>query len=167
MFTLPNLISFLRFPLAFLFLYDSIILRICALALAGISDALDGYLARKFKMQSRFGTTLDPIMDKFFVVFVILVLMNENNLGIGEALTMVSRDLAVVCFGLYLAFTRQFSTYKFRSIWSGKATTFLQLFVLFGLTYHIDIPVYAYGLFVVLGLLSFFELYMTRKAFSC
>lgn len=163
MFTLPNFISLIRFPLAFVFLSDNFTYRCIALLLAGLSDVLDGFIARKFNMRSEWGTILDPLMDKFFVIFVLSVLLMEQWMSPWQAATMLSRDIAVLVFGAYLTSTGKLKTYKFRSLWWGKATTFLQLIVIFAVISNFWIPPYVYPSFIVLGICAFVELSLTRQ----
>jgi CDP-diacylglycerol---glycerol-3-phosphate 3-phosphatidyltransferase len=160
MLTIPNFISLLRIPLALLFLQDNTLLRAIAIIFAMFTDILDGYFARRFQATSRFGTILDPFTDKFFVVFVLIILMKENQLTLLEACAFICRDFSVVLFGFYLAFRNRLMTYRFRAIWCGKVTTGLQFMVLLCLAFHIPIPYYLYGTFVFLGLLALLELYL-------
>jgi CDP-diacylglycerol---glycerol-3-phosphate 3-phosphatidyltransferase len=163
MITLPNILSLMRFPLAFFFLQDNVLIRLGAIILAMATDGLDGYIARKFKMTSRIGTVLDPIMDKFFVFFVLIVFLNEGRLLPWEAVTMLCRDFSVFFFGLFLALTKQLSKYQFRAIWCGKITTLMQFSVLIGLTCNFVFPAYLYGFFIILGLMALIELYMSDR----
>lgn len=160
MFTIPNLLSILRAPLALCFLQTNPFIRALAIVAAMISDCLDGYIARRFKMVSKAGTFLDPLMDKFFVLFIAFTFIFEGKLQIPEALALVSRDFAVVLFGIYLASTGKLSQYRFRSIWCGKATTALQFVVLLLLNFGIVIPIWLYGAFIALGGLALVELYL-------
>lgn len=159
---LPNFISFLRMPLAFLFLQENPLYRCIAILLAMLTDGLDGFLARRYQLHSKLGTLLDPLMDKFFVVFVLVILLQESRITEWQAITMLCRDFSVIVFGVYLAFTRQLTSYQFRAIWCGKIATCLQLLVLIGLTCHMIIPDYVYGCFVVLGLMALIELYLFK-----
>jgi len=158
-FTPSNFLSFLRGPLALLFTIDSTFYRSLAIFLAIASDVLDGYLARRYRMTSQIGACLDPLMDKFFVFFAVGVLMYEGKFAAWEAVTLISRDFAILTFGLYLALKGKWSNFQFRSIWSGKITTTLQFFVLLGVTNHLIIPAYLFLCFIVLGVLALFELY--------
>lgn len=164
MLSIPNLISLTRVPLVLFFLQESPLFRCLALVLALLSDVLDGYIARKYCLSSRLGALLDPITDKFFVAFVLVILIQENQITLGEAAAMVSRDFAIVLFGLYLAFLGRFSTYCIRAIWSGKVTTFLQLSVLFGLICHIALPAYTFAGFVLLGICALIELCLRDRS---
>lgn len=164
MINIPNILSALRFPLAFFFLQPDPLLRAFAVFGAMLTDWLDGYIARRYKMVNKFGTLLDPLGDKFFVIFAFSVLIQENKLTWLEAAMMISRDFAVMLYGAYLTIRGRLLQYEFRSIWSGKISTTLQLFVLMGLTFDLTPPTFIYSLFLILGVLALAELYHTDKA---
>lgn len=163
MVTLPNILSFLRFPLAFLFLQENILLRVSAIIGAMITDYLDGYLARRNRRISRLGTILDPLSDKFFVAFALVVLVMEFRLTGAEAVALMCRDCSVMLFGIYLLMTGKLGAYRFRSIWCGKISTTMQFIVLLGLTVQITFPIYVYMSFIVVGLMALVELYWTKS----
>lgn len=163
MLTVPNLLSLLRLPLALIFLKEDMLYRIIALVLAMISDGLDGFLARRFRQSSKLGTLLDPLMDRFFVFFVIGVLLREHQFSLWQASTLLCRDFAVMLFGFYLVFAGKLTTYRFRAIWCGKVTTFLQFLVFFGITLQYSVPTSFYALFVLLGVLALLELYLSKE----
>jgi CDP-diacylglycerol---glycerol-3-phosphate 3-phosphatidyltransferase len=161
--TWPNIISFSRFPLALLFLQDNPAWRLCAIVLALLSDGLDGFLARRQRMSSTFGTLLDPLADKFFVMFVAIILMGEGKLQLWQAVALACRDISVLLFGTYLIWNKRLVNYKFRSIHCGKITTFLQFMVLLCLLLNITIPSPLYIMFILLGLLSLVELTIPKR----
>ena len=72
--TLPNMISLARLlsvPFnVWLIMIDHWRLALIVFCLAGLSDAVDGFLAKKFDMQSRLGRYLDPIADKVLLVSI-------------------------------------------------------------------------------------------------
>ena len=162
-FNLSNFLSFLRIPLAFVLIVDSSWYRAVAIILAMITDSLDGYLARRFKTTSQVGAFLDPFTDKFFVFCAIFVFIHEGNLQLWQALTMLSRDIAVGIFGGYLALKGTWNNFPFQSIWCGKVTTTLQFCILLALTFHVAIPSYAFLVLVLLGLLALCELYYLEQ----
>lgn len=165
MLTIPNFLSFLRFPLAILFIQGNTTLRVVSILLAALSDFLDGYLARQYQQKSQFGTILDPIADKFFVASALSLFFVKGQISILEVCAMLCRDFSVILFGLYLVITGYFEKYHFRSIWCGKITTTIQLGVLLALTLEISIPTYLYGLFVLLGCAALIELYLSDFTF--
>jgi len=163
MLSLSNGLSFLRAPLALLFLAENTVLRIIAIVLAMITDSIDGYLARRYRSVSQFGAILDPAMDKFFVFFGLGILLFEGRLLSWQACAMISRDFFLCVFGIYISLTGKWHAYQFKSIRWGKITTALQFFVLIGLTLHFTFPGYVYMLFILSGALAFIELCQIKK----
>lgn len=159
MMTLPNFLSSLRFPLAFLFLAENIYVRVLAILLAAATDFLDGFIARNYKQSSVFGRIIDPIADKFFVLFLTLVLLAESNLSTLEALSFFSRDFAVLIFGCFLLATSRLKGYHYNPFWCGKFTTALQFLVLLNLSLKIVVPAFIFVLFVILGIAAVVELF--------
>lgn len=163
MFSIPNFISILRVPLAFVFVQANPYYRLMAIVAAMISDFLDGYLARRCRQINQLGTLIDPLADKFFVVFVLLTFIREHRIEFWEAGLFLCRDLAIILYGLYLVYRRRLATYKIRAIWCGKITTVLQFMILIGLTLLYEIPSFFYSAFVILGVMSLGELYLTDR----
>lgn len=128
-----------------------------------LTDGLDGSLARRQQSMTKFGTMLDPLMDKFFVFFVLGIFFGEGRLTLWEAAAFVCRDFSVIIFGLYLAVSGYLMNYRFRAIWCGKLTTFFQFIVLITLTFGIALPPYVFTVFIVLGLLALVELALSKK----
>ncbi len=159
MINLPNILSFLRFPLAFLFLQENIVYRIFGIVLAMITDWLDGFLARRYKQTSTTGRLLDPLTDKFFVCFILTVFVREGQISVLEALTFFARDVSVFIFGLYLLYTDKLKNYTFRPFWSGKIITTIQLILLLALTFKLAIPTGFFLLMLFLGFVSLIELF--------
>lgn len=97
---LPNLITGLRIllvlPLCWLILHGRYDGALLVAAIAGASDALDGFLAKRFGWQSWIGGMLDPIADKLLltVAFVSLLLVGE--LPSWLVGLIVARDLVIV-----------------------------------------------------------------------
>lgn len=162
MFTIPNLITLLRFPLVLVFFQSNPMYRAIGLLLAMLSDGLDGYIARRYGLISRVGTFIDPLADKIFVLVTLGVFLNENRLLPWEAATMLCRDFSVMIFGIYLRWKGTLSKYQFRAIWCGKVMTALQFVVLFGLIFGIQFPPLVFVLFILIGLAALVELYLSR-----
>lgn len=88
---LPNIITLSRtlsFVLGFmLFINEKITLAICLYVYGSVSDALDGYFARKWNAFTKFGSYLDAVTDKFYALsIIILCILNDNYLIILVAL---------------------------------------------------------------------------------
>lgn len=164
MLTASNSLSFIRAPLAFLFLQENNTLRIIAIVLAMVTDCIDGYLARRSQSVTRFGAILDPAMDKFFVYFAMTVLFIENRLAPWEMATMLSRDFFVCLYGLLMVASGRWKSIVFRAIRWGKMTTALQFIVLIGMVLGFSFPWYIFASFVVMGWLAFLELFQIRTS---
>src|SRR5690242_17802529 len=65
-------------------------------AVAGLSDAIDGFIARRFEMRSELGAYLDPVADKALLVSIYITLAVVGVLPAWLAIVVVSRDLMVV-----------------------------------------------------------------------
>src|SRR5215213_1608506 len=80
--TIPNLLTFLRMALipvfASLLFYEYIGLALLAFIIAGISDGVDGFIARRFKQESELGTIIDPIADKLLMTTAFIILTMPN-----------------------------------------------------------------------------------------
>jgi cardiolipin synthase (CMP-forming) len=63
---------------------------------AGISDAVDGFLAKRFQMQTRLGAYLDPLADKLLIVSIYIALGARDQLPLWLVIAVVSRDLAIL-----------------------------------------------------------------------
>lgn len=161
-FSLSNALTLLRAPLAFCFLSENVSLRISALILAMLTDFMDGYIARKNQTTSQFGAVLDPLMDKFFVFFVLSILFTEDKIKLWQACAMLSRDFFLCLFAIYLSLGKLWNTYKYKSIQWGKISTFLQFILLLGLTVGYTFPNIIFILFIITGSLAFIQLFKLR-----
>ena len=105
--TLPNMISLARLlsvPFTvWLIMIDQWRMALVIFCLAGLSDAVDGFLAKRFGMESRLGQYLDPIADKTLLVSIFIVLGVQQHLPLWLVILVVSRDILIVG-GLFLLF---------------------------------------------------------------
>ena len=104
---IPNLITSLRLLLAIpicIFIYQgNELFALILFVIAGLSDGIDGYLARKFKWESEFGKLLDPLADKCLILSTLLALAYVQLLPIWLVSILLVRDaLAVMGSMLYL-----------------------------------------------------------------
>ena len=63
---------------------------------AGISDAVDGYLAKRFNWTTELGSYLDPLADKLLIVSIFIALGVRNELPLWLVIAVVSRDILIV-----------------------------------------------------------------------
>jgi CDP-diacylglycerol--glycerol-3-phosphate 3-phosphatidyltransferase len=161
MFNLPNVLSISRFPVAFLLLFNSVPIRVAAILIALFTDYMDGFLARRNKEVTRLGTILDPLTDRFFVLFAAAVFLAEGRLTWWAILALFTRDIFLVLFWGYLRLKGSWETYRCRATLWGKVTTVFQLGLLLAITFNVSFPPSFFIALVVLGALTFFELLYT------
>jgi len=105
---IPNLISVMRIFLSVPVVWSMLELRfdiaLLLFAVAGISDGLDGYLAKHFGWQSRLGGLLDPLADKVLLVSSYLTLAILGMIPVLLMLLVILRDLVIVTGALVYNF---------------------------------------------------------------
>ena len=174
--TLPNFITLLRLAALPFFLVAIADGRFdFALAIfiaAGLSDFVDGFLARRFDMRSAIGAYLDPIADKLMLMSSYLFLAIPSypahvKVPVWLAVLVISRDflLLLVALLMILATDRK----RFPPSWVGKVTTVTQIItVLFVLCANIwdwphSVPLIAFGAAATVTILSGLD-YLYRGA---
>lgn len=116
---------------------------------AGITDWLDGYLARKWNQESRFGAFLDPVADKLMVATALILLVEFDNspwLTI-PAIVIIGREITISALREWMAEMGQRG--KVAVGWLGKVKTTSQIVALACLLYLHDLfglPIYQIGL---------------------
>jgi len=97
---LPNIISAVRLiavaPVIYLLLVGAFGWSLALFALAGISDGIDGFLAKRYGWQSRLGGILDPLADKLLLVSCFLVLGTLGLIPAWLVAAAIFRDLLIV-----------------------------------------------------------------------
>jgi len=103
---IPNLISLFRVfitPVIGYYLYldnpNATLIAVLLMFVAGISDALDGYAARKLNLVSDFGIAFDPICDKIFAIIILVFLLMFREFPLWLAGVIIGRDLLIVFAG--------------------------------------------------------------------
>jgi cardiolipin synthase len=99
--TVPNALSALRLLGVPLFLYWVLGTHqdgraVVLLILAGLTDYLDGKIARRFGQFSRLGQLLDPAADRLYIAVTLIALVVRDGLPLWWALVLVGRDLALL-----------------------------------------------------------------------
>ena len=104
---IPNLITGLRFilviPISISIYQGNYFMALVLFIVAGLSDGLDGYLARRFNWTSEFGQFADPLADKCLILATLLALAFSERLPLWFVYTMLTRDgLILIGSMLYL-----------------------------------------------------------------
>jgi cardiolipin synthase len=98
--SIPNLISLGRIMLVPVVVWTIILGEMRAafflFLAAGVSDAVDGFLAKRFRMASELGAYLDPLADKALIVSIYVALGVAGALPISLVILVVSRDIMII-----------------------------------------------------------------------
>jgi cardiolipin synthase len=105
---IPNLICVLRIALVWPIIASltggRFLLALVLVGVAGVSDGLDGYLAKRFDWRSRLGGLLDPLADKLLLVSTFLTLAWLGLAPVWLAAVVIARDVVIVTGGLVYQF---------------------------------------------------------------
>ncbi len=131
---LPNVLTLLRIllvPVIVVALLNETengdLLAALVFALASITDAMDGYLARARNAVTTFGKLMDPIADKLLIIAALVALVSLERLAAWVAMVIIARELTVTV-------TRMHANQQgivIASSWWGKAKTIMQVTAIF------------------------------------
>ena len=150
--TLPNLLTVFRMVLipvfASLLFYQRFVLALVVFVLAGVTDGLDGLLARRFNQKSQLGTILDPIADKLMLVtaFVVLSMRSvfpqplPSHLPVPFWVTVavISRDVFILVGAAAINVVTGFR--GFRPSMLGKINTTVQIAAIAAIIFAASVP---------------------------
>jgi cardiolipin synthase len=152
--TVPNLLTVFRMVLIPVFVtllfYQRFSFALAVFILAGLTDGLDGLLARRFGQQSQLGTILDPIADKLMLVtaFIVLTMRSvfpqplPSHLPVPFWVTVavISRDVFIVVGAAAINIMTGFT--GFRPSWLGKLNTAVQIAGIAAIMFAASVPLY-------------------------
>jgi len=153
--TIPNIITVFRLvlvPIVIVMILQSEWGWAFALfVIAGVSDGLDGYIARRFDMRSDFGAVIDPLADKALLVSIYITLAVVEMIPSWLAVIVVSRDIMIVM--AFMVAWMMARPMQVKPLFVSKANTALQIafaaFVLGALAFTIDFGIFI-DLFTIL-----------------
>ncbi len=126
---IPNLLTLARIascPILVLLLYEhNYDLALYLFVAAGITDGLDGYVAKQFNCISSLGKLLDPIADKLLIGSTYIMLAILGDIPFWLLVVVMFRDLVIVAGYLIIAVTGQ--TVSIRPTYASKVNTFVQI----------------------------------------
>ena len=124
---IPNILSVIRLALVPVFIYlffayyeEHIYIPLCVFVLAGMTDIIDGYLARRNNWVTNLGKFLDPLADKLLQCSVLVCFVIENIVPWWVAGMFIAKELFMIC-GALIVLKKIKVTVK--SHWYGKLTT--------------------------------------------
>ena len=129
---LPNIITVLRIllviPTGWLMWQTRYPEAFALMAVAGLSDALDGFLARRFNWMSKLGAALDPLADKLLVAVVFVVFTLQGLIPLWVAVIVLLRDFVIVAgAGVYKVL---YEEVEIAPTFVSKANTAMQIITL-------------------------------------
>jgi len=131
-FTVPNQLTFLRLAFLPFFIiaieYERYGVALAILVVSGITDSLDGWLARGLNQKTPLGAYLDPIADKLMLSSSYLVLAFKAKIGWWLAILVLGRDVLLLTAAAVILITVGYRPFP-PSIW-GKTTTFFEILLI-------------------------------------
>jgi cardiolipin synthase len=125
--TVPNQLTFLRLAFLPVFIiaikYDHYLIALGILVAAGLSDGLDGLLARSLNQRTPLGAYLDPIADKLLLSSSYVVLALKGKIGWWLAILVLGRDVLLLVACATILLTVGYRPFP-PSIWGKAATAF-------------------------------------------
>jgi cardiolipin synthase len=152
---IPNLLSIIRIGLVYPILINIYLsnfeLSIIFFIIAAITDALDGFLARKMNWQTYLGTLLDPIADKLLLSGTIFILWLNQLIPFYIFVIFISRDVAIL-LGAAIQMTLNESDTPLPNL-LGKLTTSLQVIYIATIflkeIFNIKFSLYVLDIFII------------------
>ena len=126
---IPNIISFLRIvlviPIAYFLWKQAYSTALILFLIGGLSDGLDGFLARRYKWESELGVILDPMGDKLMMLAAYLLLGWDQLLAWWVVSLVISRDLIIVVGTLL--YRKYIGEAKLKPLFISKLNTVCQI----------------------------------------
>lgn len=142
MINIPNVLTILRFFLipTYLCIYFSdlpskLYWSLAIILLAGITDVVDGYIARRYNLVTEIGSLLDPLADKLMIIAVFLSLLITQTISLWAAFAVFFRDISMI---LYSTLFHLKGKKTIPANLMGKLTTVLFYIAFFALFFSID-----------------------------
>lgn len=143
---LPNAITIARLilvlPIAVFIIEQQFLIALVLFTVAGISDGLDGFLARRYGWESAFGKLIDPLADKLLMMTTALTLGLLGHFPLTLMLLMIVKDIAIL--GGVFSYTALAGFPQIHPNRLGKLTTALQIIllvsVLLDLSFRTTVP---------------------------
>lgn len=127
---LPNLVTIVRLPLAgatvYCILDDELTAALWLLVVSGLTDALDGFLARWLDARTPLGSYLDPIADKVLLVSVFLALGTIGLLPTWLVVLVVGRDIFIIV-GAGILYAAERTVHTVSPTYASKVNTAMQI----------------------------------------
>jgi cardiolipin synthase len=155
--TIPNVICVLRMvlavPIVWLLAEGQYGATLILFAIAAVSDALDGYLAKTFNWATELGKVLDPVADKLLLVSVFITLTWLGLIPLWLAAVAVGRDV-IIGVGAWV-YKEMFGPVEGRPTMPSKLNTLVQLLFVIAVVGRAAYPAVPEWLIIALGVMVF------------
>lgn len=159
---IPNILTVLRFliipVMGYCFFREEYVFAIFLFSLGGITDILDGYIARKYNLITSFGKLADPLADKLMQITALVSLTVKEFVPIPFLIIVVAKEIFMVLGSITL--------YKKENLvvsanWYGKLATVIFYFVIviIIILHYLDIPDNAKYIDISTGIAVVFTLF--------
>jgi cardiolipin synthase (CMP-forming) len=140
--TVPNQITFLRLGILPFFIilisYEQYRWALLVLVLAGLSDGVDGLLARRLDQRSALGAYLDPLADKLLLSSSFLILAFKSKIAWWLTIIVLGRDVLILVVAAVIILIQGYRPFPPSVL--GKATTFFQIVLVFAAVFGAAYP---------------------------
>ncbi len=157
---IPNILTTIRFLLipVFYFVYfssmeNNFMISIVIFLISGITDVLDGYIARKYDMITKWGTLLDPLADKLMLLTALFCLSSTKTISIWIFVLILSKEVLMILGGILLLKMRTVVSARYY----GKAATLFFYLSIGVMIFNKTIGGYIMYIAIILTLFAFFN----------
>jgi len=156
---IPNALTVIRFFLIPLFVYlyflpvkNNIIYAIAVFVVAGITDVIDGYIARKYNVVTKFGMLLDPLADKLMILTVLFCFYIKGVIPLIVILIILLKEIFMI-FGAAILYKKNRTTIQSNSF--GKIATAMFYIGVILIAFKLFIGYYILILAVIFAIIAF------------
>ncbi len=167
---LPNLITLARLgltPVAIAMIVGQRYVEAFAVFLiAGVSDGVDGFIAKRYKLTSELGAYLDPLADKALLISIYVSLAIAGQISAALAIAVVSRDIMIMA-GVIVAWLLG-KPIEIHPVWASKLNTVAQIVFVVGVlgarafALNLDVALNAFGFVVFATTIVSAVIYMAQ-----
>ena len=157
---LPNALTVLRFLMIPYFIHfylsplsNGVQIAVLIFVTAGLTDVLDGYIARKYHLVTKFGVIMDPLADKLMLITALVCITMKNHLPIWIVAIVVIKESFMILGAsmLYKHHDIAIPSNKF-----GKASTVLCYAAVLSFIFHLKFYMFLFILFLVVTIVALY-----------
>lgn len=159
---IPNILTFIRFCLAGVFVYvfnnpvieNNLKWGMIIFIIAGITDVLDGYIARRFDMVTKWGKLMDPLADKIMLMVVLISFYTVDMVPLSVIIIVLAKEFLMIIGALFLYGKRQTVV---QANFFGKAASVAFYVAIIAIALNIPYAYYILGVAVFMTLFALIQ----------